>query len=66
MASTASRTDFLDRIRVVLTALVILHHAAIMFGAPGGWYLTIPIAGVVASFLAARLALRLPGAKAIL
>ncbi|WP_313178040.1 acyltransferase family protein [Massilia sp.] len=37
-----ARTDFLDRIRVVLTALVILHHAAIMFGAPGGWYLTIP------------------------
>lgn len=42
MASSASRTDFLDRIRVALTALVILHHAAIMFGAPGGWYLTIP------------------------
>lgn len=46
MASTASRTDFLDRIRVVLTALVILHHAAIMFGAPGGWYLTYPAHGV--------------------
>jgi len=46
MASTASRTDFLDRIRVVLTALVILHHAAIMYGAPGGWYLTYPAHGV--------------------
>ena len=34
------RTAFFDHIRVVLTALVILHHCAIMFGAPGGWYLT--------------------------
>jgi len=42
MAPAPSRTGFLDRIRVALTALVILHHAAIMFGAPGGWYLTIP------------------------
>ena len=38
----AARTAFLDRIRVVLSALVIMHHAAIMFGAPGGWYLTMP------------------------
>ncbi len=38
----AARTAFLDRIRVVLTGLVILHHCAIMFGAPGGWYLTMP------------------------
>jgi fucose 4-O-acetylase-like acetyltransferase len=36
------RTAFFDHIRVVLTALVILHHCAIMFGAPGGWYLTMP------------------------
>lgn len=34
-----SRTDFLDRIRVLLTALVILHHTAIMYGAEGGWFL---------------------------
>lgn len=34
-----SRSDFLDRIRVVLTILVILHHTAIMYGAEGGWYL---------------------------
>jgi len=40
--ATTSRTDFLDRIRVVLTVLVILHHAAIMFGGPGSWYLTYP------------------------
>ena len=39
MTSTlTNRTDFLDRIRVVLTALVILHHTAIMFGGSGGWY----------------------------
>lgn len=36
------RTDFLDRIRLVLTGLVILHHSAIMFGAQGGWYLHFP------------------------
>ena len=39
MTSTlTNRTDFLDRIRVVLTALVILQHTAIMFGGSGGWY----------------------------
>jgi fucose 4-O-acetylase-like acetyltransferase len=40
--SSTSRVAFLDRIRVILTALVILHHSAIMFGAPGGWYLRMP------------------------
>jgi Acyltransferase family len=33
-----SRTDFIDRLRVVLTALVIAHHAAITYGASGGWF----------------------------
>jgi hypothetical protein len=33
------RNDFLDRIRILLTVLVILHHTAIMFGGDGGWYL---------------------------
>jgi fucose 4-O-acetylase-like acetyltransferase len=37
-----NRSDFLDRIRVSLTALVILHHSAIMFGGSGGWYLQMP------------------------
>ncbi|MEC5218426.1 hypothetical protein RCH09_003397 [Actimicrobium sp. GrIS 1.19] len=36
------RTDFLDQIRLTLTGLVIFHHSAIMFGAPGGWYLRYP------------------------
>jgi len=34
----AHRSYYIDRIRVVLTALVILHHTAITYGAPGGWY----------------------------
>lgn len=38
------RSNFLDRIRVFLTGLVILHHSAIMFGASGGWYLKMPTA----------------------
>lgn len=33
------RAYFLDRIRVVLTILVIAHHSAITYGASGGWYL---------------------------
>ena len=38
-SNPSTRTQFLDQIRVCLTALVIFHHTAIMFGAPGGWYL---------------------------
>jgi hypothetical protein len=33
-----SRTDYLDHIKIVLTILVILHHACVGYGAPGGWY----------------------------
>ena len=32
------RADFIDRLRVTLTALVITHHAAITYGASGGWF----------------------------
>ncbi|MGV3550578.1 acyltransferase family protein [Rhizobium sp.] len=32
------RTYFLDRIRVILTILVIAHHSAITYGASGGWF----------------------------
>lgn len=46
-----SRTDFLDRIRVLLTALVILHHTAIMYGASGGWYLRYKSSGLASGFL---------------
>jgi len=31
-------TYFIDRIRVLLTGLVVFHHTAIVYGAIGGWY----------------------------
>lgn len=31
---------YIDRIKVLLTILVILHHTFITYGAPGGWYYT--------------------------
>jgi fucose 4-O-acetylase-like acetyltransferase len=34
----SGRTYFIDRLRVVLTALVILHHTAITYGGSGGWF----------------------------
>ncbi|MHA4871242.1 acyltransferase family protein [Duganella sp. PWIR1] len=33
---------FFDHLRVLLTGLFILHHCAVMFGAPGVWYLRVP------------------------
>src|SRR5579862_8513430 len=33
-----SRELYIDRLRSVMTAMVILHHTAITYGAPGGWY----------------------------
>jgi glucan biosynthesis protein C len=32
------RDNYIDNIRVLLTMLVVLHHAAVTYGAPGGWY----------------------------
>ena len=29
---------YIDRLRVILTVLVILHHSFITYGSPGGWY----------------------------
>ena len=37
-----SRTEYLDHIKIVLTILVILHHACVSYGAPGGWYFRQP------------------------
>ncbi len=37
-----SATSFIDRIRVGLTALVLVHHTAVAFGSEGGWYLRAP------------------------
>jgi hypothetical protein len=36
--ASAGRTFFIDRLRVVLTALVVLHHTAITYGGSGGWF----------------------------
>ncbi len=33
-----NRTFFIDRLRVVLTVLVVLHHTAITYGGSGGWF----------------------------
>ncbi|AXC15357.1 hypothetical protein ACPOL_6113 [Acidisarcina polymorpha] len=34
----AQRDFYIDRLRSVMTALVILHHTAITYGGPGGWF----------------------------
>ncbi|MGA2849381.1 MAG: acyltransferase [Terracidiphilus sp.] len=36
----AQRDLYIDRLRSVMTALVVLHHTAITYGAPGGWFWT--------------------------
>ncbi|SFD76493.1 Acyltransferase family protein [Chitinophaga sp. CF118] len=43
-----SRTDYLDHIKVLLTILVILHHAFVCYGAPGGWYYKEPTTNLAA------------------
>lgn len=42
------RLVFVDNIRILLAALVILHHAAVTYGAPGGWYYSEPASDIVA------------------
>jgi peptidoglycan/LPS O-acetylase OafA/YrhL len=37
-AQAPSRELYIDRLRSVMTVFVILHHTAITYGAPGGWY----------------------------
>ncbi|MFZ0034228.1 MAG: acyltransferase [Sedimentisphaerales bacterium] len=34
----SSRLQYIDNLKVLLTVLVILHHAIITYGAPGSWY----------------------------
>ncbi|HET6205647.1 MAG TPA: acyltransferase family protein [Terracidiphilus sp.] len=47
-----SRELYIDRLRSVMTALVILHHTAITYGAPGGWfYNELRPSGAVSSLL---------------
>ncbi|WDF76287.1 acyltransferase [Mucilaginibacter sp. AW1-7] len=38
--SNSAKIGYVDNLKVVLTVLVIMHHAFITYGAPGGWYLT--------------------------
>jgi len=38
MDTGPGRIDYIDHLRIFLTALVVCHHQAIAFGAPGGWY----------------------------
>jgi len=33
-----SKIVYIDRLKVILTGLVVLHHSFITYGAPGGWY----------------------------
>jgi surface polysaccharide O-acyltransferase-like enzyme len=33
-----SKVLYIDHLKVLLTALVIVHHALVTYGAPGGWY----------------------------
>ena len=34
----SNRLIYIDNIRIFLTVIVVLHHLAITYGAPGGWY----------------------------
>ena len=34
----AQRDLYIDRLRCVMTALVVLHHTSITYGAAGGWF----------------------------
>ena len=34
----AQRDFYIDRLRSVMTVMVILHHTAITYGAPGSWF----------------------------
>jgi fucose 4-O-acetylase-like acetyltransferase len=36
--STSQRDYYIDRLRVIIIVLVVLHHTAITYGAPGGWF----------------------------
>lgn len=38
MSQPAPRNSYIDHLRILLTALVILHHTAIVYGGSGGWY----------------------------
>jgi len=37
---TERHLDYIDNIRILLTAVVLMNHLSITYGAPGGWYYT--------------------------
>lgn len=39
----SNRMDYIDWLRIALTALVMCHHQAIAFGAPGSWYYKVAV-----------------------
>ncbi len=41
----SGREVYLDNLRVYLTILVIFHHAAVTYGAPGSWYYSETLTG---------------------
>lgn len=41
-ARTGGRIHYIDNLRIFLTMLVVCHHLAMGFGAPGGWYYVTP------------------------
>src|SRR5262245_17162730 len=42
MRSDTQRLDYLDTLRLALTALVVVHHALITYGANGSWFYVEP------------------------
>lgn len=38
----SDRVNYIDNLRIFLIILVVFHHQAIGFGAPGGWYYVLP------------------------
>jgi len=47
-AIPSQKIYYLDHVKVQLTALVIMHHAFVTYGAPGGWYYREPTSSKVA------------------
>ncbi|HEY4323482.1 MAG TPA: acyltransferase [Mucilaginibacter sp.] len=45
-----AKINYLDHLKVLLTILVVLHHAFITYGAPGGWYFQQKSAQIAALF----------------
>ncbi|MBN1684838.1 MAG: acyltransferase [Gammaproteobacteria bacterium] len=46
-----NRIQYIDNVRIFLISLVVLHHLAITYGAPGGWYYREGQAGAIATIV---------------